>query len=140
MMRSPFRLTLFIILLSVLTVFSALAQSAQKQGTGVITGRVMLKDKGMANVAVVLYSADFSPNRTAVARATTDFEGHYRLMGVPAGRYNVVAAAPAMVGPSGGMYGESGKAVTLAEGETVEKIDFALVKGGVITGRVSDGG
>src|SRR5207248_10346632 len=110
MMRSPFRLTLFIILLSVLSVSAALAQSAQKQGTGIITGRVMLKDKGMANVAVVLYSADFAPNRTAVARATTDFEGHYRLMGVPDGRYNDVAAAAGESGPRRGKDGWAGEA------------------------------
>jgi len=28
--------------------------------------------------------------------------------------------------------------VTIAEGETVEEIDFTLVRGGVITGRVTD--
>jgi hypothetical protein len=139
MMRSPFRLILFVILLSVLTVSAALAQSAQKQGTGVITGRVLLKDKGMANVAVILYPSDPVLNRTAVARATTDFEGHYKLMGVPAGRYNVMPLAPALIGTSdGGVFREQGKSVTLAEGETVEKIDFSLVKGGVITGRVTD--
>jgi protocatechuate 3,4-dioxygenase beta subunit len=41
------------------------------------------------------------------------------------------------VGPSDGTFGEQGKTVTIAEGETVEKIDFSLVKGGVITGRVT---
>lgn len=137
-MRPIFRSTVFIILLSGLTVSAALAQSTQKQGTGVITGRVMLKDKGIANVAVVLYPSDFGPNRTAVARATTDAEGGYKLTGIPAGRYSVIPIAPAMIGPSEGMYGQQGKSITLAEGEMVEKIDFSLVKGGVITGRVTD--
>jgi plasmid stabilization system protein ParE len=35
-------------------------------------------------------------------------------------------------------FGDTGKTVTIAEGETVEKIDFSLVRGGVITGRVTD--
>lgn len=137
MMRSLFRLLFFVVLLSGFSVVNAPAQSAQKQGTSIITGRVTLKDKGMANVAVLLYPAD-PVNRTTVARTATDTEGQYRLMGVPAGRYTIVAFAPAMVGPNEGTYGEGGKTVTLAEGETVEKIDFALVKGGVITGRVTD--
>jgi hypothetical protein len=137
-MRALIRYAFFSLLLLGITASAALAQSTQKQGTGIITGQIMLNDKGMANVAVVLYPSERTPERTTVARATTDYEGHYRLTGVPAGRYNVVAVAPAMVGQGDGMFGESGKAVTIAEGETVEKIDFSLMRGGVITGRVVD--
>jgi protocatechuate 3,4-dioxygenase beta subunit len=137
-MCSRIRSALFVILLLGVTAAAALAQSTQKQGTGTITGQIMLNDKGMANVAVVLYPPERISERTSVARATTDYEGHYRLTGVPAGRYNVVAIAPAMVGQGDGMFGEPGKAVTIADGETVEKMDFSLVRGGVITGRVTD--
>jgi uncharacterized protein (DUF2141 family) len=124
------------------TIFSAtsLAQTAPKQATGVITGRVRQGDKPVANVSVALMSAEqrMGPNREAMMKAATDYDGHYRLSNVPAGRYNVTAIAPAFVGPSEGMFGESGKTVTIAEGETVEKIDFTLLRGGVITGRVTD--
>jgi protocatechuate 3,4-dioxygenase beta subunit len=137
-MRPLIRYAFFGVLLLGIAASAALAQSTQKQGTGTITGQIMLGDKGMANVAVVLYPPERTPERTAVARATTDYQGHYRLTGVPAGRYNVVAVAPAMVGPSDGIFGESGKAVTIAEGEMVEKIDVSLTRGGVITGRVTD--
>jgi protocatechuate 3,4-dioxygenase beta subunit len=137
-MRPPIRFVFFSILLLGITASAPLAQSTQKQGTGTITGQIMLNDKGMANVTVVLYSPERTPERTAAARATTDYEGHYRLAGVPAGRYNVIAIAPAMVGQDDGILGGPGKAVTIAEGETVEKIDFSLVRGGVITGRVTD--
>ncbi|MDT4954558.1 MAG: hypothetical protein QOJ02_2696 [Acidobacteriota bacterium] len=137
-MRPLRRNAFFSILLLGITLSAALAQSTQKQGTGTITGQIMLGDKGMPNVTVLLYPPERIPDRTAVARATTDYEGHYRLTGVPAGRYTLVAVAPAMVGPNEGMFGETGKTVTIAEGETVEKIDFSLVRGGVITGRVTD--
>lgn len=137
-MRPFIRYGFYGVLLLGITASAAFAQSTQKQGTGTITGQIMLGDKGMANVAVVLYPPERIPERTAVARATTDYEGRYRLTGVPSGRYNVVVFAPAMVGPSDGMFGETGKAVTIAEGETVEKIDLSLVRGGVITGRVMD--
>jgi protocatechuate 3,4-dioxygenase beta subunit len=135
----PLRLYAFFgLLLLGITFNAALAQSTQKQGTGTITGQIMLGDKGMPNVTVLLYVPERTPERTTVARATTDYEGHYRLTGVPAGRYTLVVVAPAFVGPSEGMFGDMGKTVTIAEGETVEKIDVALVRGGVITGRVTD--
>jgi protocatechuate 3,4-dioxygenase beta subunit len=137
-MRPFIRYAFFSLLLLGITAFAALAQSTQKQGTGTITGQIMLNDKGMANVTVVLYAPERTPDRAAIARATTDYEGRYRLTGVPAGRYNVIAVAPAMVGQGYGMLEEPGKAVTIAEGEMVEKIDFSLVRGGVITGRVTD--
>ncbi|MDQ3817375.1 MAG: carboxypeptidase regulatory-like domain-containing protein [Acidobacteriota bacterium] len=131
----------FIALLSVATLYCPIAltaQTVQKQGTGVITGRITSADKGMANVPVLLYSAEISPNRTAVARTTTDNEGNYRLTGVPAGRFTLTVAAPQMVGPNDTPFGEMGKPVTVAEGETIDKMDFSLVRGGVITGRITD--
>lgn len=137
-MRPLRRYAFFSLLLLVITVSAALAQSTQKQGTGTITGQIMLGDKGMANVAVILYPPAPTPDRAAVARGTTDYEGRYRLTGVPAGRYNLVAVTPALIGQGEGMFGEAGKAVTIAEGETVEKVDFSLTRGGVITGRVTD--
>jgi protocatechuate 3,4-dioxygenase beta subunit len=118
---------------------TAVAQTAQKQGTGIITGRVTLSGKSVAGVGVVLLPAERMMERSTVARSATDYEGRYRLTNVPAGRYSVMAVAPALVAQSEDTYGDAGKMVTIAEGETVEKIDFTLVKGGVITGRVTDG-
>lgn len=138
-MRTLTRHFVSIIFLLAIAVSAAPAQSVQKPGTGTITGRVMLKDKGLANASVVLYPSDrFMPERSSLARATTDTEGRYRLTGVPAGRFTVVVVAPALVMSNESSDGQSGKAVTIAEGETVEKIDFSLVPGGVITGRVTD--
>jgi protocatechuate 3,4-dioxygenase beta subunit len=116
----------------------ATAQTAQRQGTGIITGRVTFGEKPAANVPIALYPVERAPGRRAVARTTTDFEGRYRIVGVPTGRFNVVPIAPAFVGPNQGLFGEMGKTITIAESETVEKIDFALTRGGVITGRVTD--
>jgi protocatechuate 3,4-dioxygenase beta subunit len=137
-MRFLARCLLLVMMVLAVCSSHAPAQTAQKQGTGIITGRVTVGEKPMANVAVVLFPAVLASPRGAIARATTDYEGRYRLTGIAAGRYNVMAITPTMVGPSEGTYGEGGKAVTLAEGETAEKIDFTLVRGGVITGRVMD--
>ncbi len=129
----------FILAALVTPALRADAQEAPRtQGTAVITGRVTIGGKGAANVTVALYRFEFSPDRSAITRDTTDAEGNYRLANVPAGRYNVIAIAPAYVGPSESASGGTGKAVNVAEGEVVEKFDFALVRGGVITGRVRE--
>jgi len=126
-----------LILLLAAIVSGAHAQTAPKQGTGVITGRVTYGEKAAPNVGVVLFPSERLMDRSAIMKTTTDYEGRYRMSNVPAGRFSLVAVAPAYVGPNEGSFGEPGKAVTIAEGETVEKIDFSLVKGGVITGRVT---
>jgi hypothetical protein len=55
-------------------------------------------------------------------------------MNVAPGTYQVMPSAPAFV-----VSGEpSGKTLIITEGEIVEGIDFALTRGGVITGKVTD--
>jgi hypothetical protein len=74
----------------------ALAQTAQKQATGVITGRVTYGEKAAANVGVVLLSAERTMmQRGPIMKVMTDYEGRYRMANVPVGRFNVVAVAPA---------------------------------------------
>lgn len=126
------------LLLGILCSAATLAQTAQKPATGIITGRVTSGDKGMANVSVQLFAQETVYDRSAVAKATTDYQGNYRMTNVPAGRYMLYVLAPAMVGDDNNGSRDTGKSVTLAEGETVEKADFALIRGGVITGRVTD--
>jgi protocatechuate 3,4-dioxygenase beta subunit len=132
------RVTLVGFILGAMLSTVALAQTAQKQGTGVITGRVTSGDKGIANISVQLFPIERASDRSAVAKATTDYQGNYKMTNVPAGHYSILAVAPAMVGQSDTPYGTLDKSITISEGETVEKMDFALVRGGVITGRVTD--
>jgi protocatechuate 3,4-dioxygenase beta subunit len=113
------------------------AQAPRTQGTAVVTGRVTIGEKGAAGVTVALYHLELGPDRSAITSGKTDAEGNYRLTNVPAGRFNLLAVAPAYVGPGEGPF-SAGRVVNVAEGEAVEKIDFALVRGGVITGRVRD--
>lgn len=109
--------------------------------TGVITGRVMIGEKPAVGVMVGLVRADANlPNRGgAVAKDATDNDGRYRLAQVPAGNYRVTPLAPVYVSPidSPGFY-EQGKTVQVGEGETIENLDFKLIRGGVISGKVTD--
>src|SRR5258705_8216723 len=99
-------------------------------------GKVTTKGKGIAGMVVGLRAADSSGQQTSRYKGVTDQDGNYRITNVPPGTYRVMPAAPAFV-ISG--QGEPGvKSLIITEGETVEGIDFALNRGGVITGRVID--
>lgn len=138
-MHFPARATLILSLLCAAAVV-ALAQSPQAVGTGTITGRITVGDKPAHGITVMLMPSNFGdPERKAAARATTDMDGQFRLMNIAAGQYQVAPVAPALV-PADSTMGYRGqfKSVNLADGETVADIDFTLVRGGVVTGRVTD--
>lgn len=105
---------------------------AKPKATGSISGHVTFGDKPAPGVVVGAF-AD-SSNRPPTTQATTDNDGRYVLFGLAPGQYNVTALAPAFVGTGNG----PGKTVTLSLNETVESVDFKLVRGAVITGRVTD--
>lgn len=138
-MKFPARLTLILGLL-VCALTCAQAQAAQTNGTATITGRVTIGDKPAQGIAVLLLPGNmYGPERRPVARATTNAEGEFRLMNLAAGRYEVAPVAPAFVSEVNMMHERSqAKSVNLTEGETIEKLDFSLVRGGVITGRVTE--
>src|SRR5205814_3026154 len=73
---------------------------------------------------------------------TTDNEGRYRLNGMAAGTYQVTPLAPTMVAAVNNfdyrIYYGTGKSVMLNESESVDDIDLSLVRGAVITGRITD--
>ena len=102
-----------------------------------VSGRVTIKTKGANGVVVALRKSEggLSPYE-APNRAITDQEGNYKISGVPAGAYDVVASAPSYVAaPSAD---GSLRRVVLSEDENLENINFSLVKGGVITGKITD--
>jgi len=107
-----------------------------KEPASIISGKVTIKGKAAPGIVILLRS--FVRNSTGPVsnyRGTTDLNGEYRIANVPAGSYNIAPIAPALVDANG-----SGPVRTLLvnKGETVEHIDFALIRGGAITGKVVD--
>jgi protocatechuate 3,4-dioxygenase beta subunit len=106
---------------------------------GSIAGSITVGGKPAPGVTVTLMKLDSSSSqRTPVANVKTDEEGRYQFKGVAPGSYDVFPAAPALVLPKQGRYGQPGKTVMVEVGEATEGVDFALTEGGVITGRVTD--
>ena len=109
---------------------------AQNQPTktvpATVSGKVTHKGNGMARIVVGARRVN-GPAGTVVA--TTDEDGNYRMSNIPAGEYEIMPASAQFVMPQG--IGRI-KRLIVNEGESVEKIDFALVRGGVITGKVTD--
>lgn len=120
---------------------TALAQTTSRVGTGSITGRVTSGTEGVPGILVELLSsqAPFGPSRApSVARATTDEDGRYRLSSIAAGRYFIRAFAPTFVITSDRAMRGVARTVILDEGDAVEGVNFAMTRGAVITGRVTD--
>jgi uncharacterized membrane protein len=107
---------------------------AAKTPRGSVSGRVTIKDNGAAGVAVSLRKGEAQNLYEPYLRATTDHEGFYRFANVAAGSYEIAPSAPAFVPAD---YQRS-RTVIVGDGENVEGINFALVRGGVITGKVKD--
>jgi hypothetical protein len=125
----------------------ASAQSTAKSGdakepTASISGRVTVEGKPLSGVFVSLSGGATGggvDGSGSAGRSTTDADGRFSISGVPAGQYTVSPFALAMVLSSADTpFGPGGKSVNVADGEVIDKIDFALIRGGVITGRVTD--
>jgi protocatechuate 3,4-dioxygenase beta subunit len=125
-----------ILILCSLPVLSA--QESKKEASGSITGRVTVGGKPAPRVTVMLSPSDRGFQQPPPVRAITDDEGRFTLKSIPAGSYTVLPHTPALVVGAETSFAQPGKTVTLGDGEDVDGIDFSLVKGGVITGRVSD--
>lgn len=108
-----------------------------KKPTGSVAGRVTVKGKGKGGIVVSVRLTEISPQMGPLRKAMTDADGNYRITDVPAGNYQIMPVAPAFVGTDFNSPARQGKSLILSEGENVDSIDFSMIRGGVITGRVS---
>jgi Carboxypeptidase regulatory-like domain len=120
-----------------------------QSGTASIGGLVTLSGKPASSVTVTLVELDAMRRSEAYRwqrdgaiappfqqRATTDAEGRYRLSNLPAGSYRLRVESKSAVLASAGAGTE--KTITVDDGESREDVNFDFIRGGVITGRVTD--
>ncbi|HQR36707.1 MAG TPA: carboxypeptidase-like regulatory domain-containing protein [Blastocatellia bacterium] len=114
---------------SALAQTTANSKAADSKNNSVITGRVIGEDgQPLAGVSVQAQS------RTGVARTVlTAEDGSFRLTRLSAANYRLSASLPAFVMLP--LTGEAGEPKFFRDGDSVT---MTLVKGGVITGRVTD--
>ncbi|HTM24247.1 MAG TPA: carboxypeptidase-like regulatory domain-containing protein [Vicinamibacterales bacterium] len=106
-------------------------------GTSAIAGRVLTADTGRpVKRARVTVSGAGRGGRTA----TTDDQGRFRVIGLSAGAYTVIASKNGFVDAVFGQRRplQPGTPVQLADAQEASNVDLRLTRGGVITGRVSD--
>ena len=112
--------------------------------TGSISGRVTLGGSPAEGIPVVAVSGQTVNRRDAAARTVTDSEGRYRLSELLPGQYQIWAITPGLIaepGPVptyGSPYFGSIQNIILSANEDLSDIDMKLVRGAVITGRVTD--
>jgi len=114
------------------------SKTQKKTPTSGVSGRITIHGKGAAGIVVSIRNSNFSRQLAPAPKATTDQDGNYRITDIPAGNYQVSPLAPAYVAPDLFSPPAGGKTLLLGEGEDVQGIDFSLVRGGVITGKVTD--
>ena len=108
--------------------------STVKESPATISGKVTVKGQGLAGIVVGMYRSNSPRPSPGTIRTVTDQDGNYRLTNVPPGTFEILPVAPAYVA----LDSEGRKSLIVNKGETIENIDFAFARGGVITGKVTD--
>ena len=114
-----------------------------RKATGSISGRVTVDGKPAASIFVAAVAGETLNRRDAAARAITDSDGHYLIAGLAAGQYQVWTMTPNLIADVGAhpgyytYYGAS-KSINLDGDEQVANVDLRLMRGSVITGRVTN--
>jgi protocatechuate 3,4-dioxygenase beta subunit len=107
-------------------------------GTSVVRGRVIDASSGtpLRKASVRIFSPDIREVRTTM----TDVEGRYEFSDLSAGQFNLSANKTGYVDVAFGqaMPSEIGKPLKVGDKQVIEKIDFSLPRGAVVTGRVLD--
>jgi hypothetical protein len=136
------RLAAILVLMTIhsLVTYTAQAQINPEQASATISGRVTFSGNPARDIKVSLvpgpYGSPQTPRRQSVR---TDEEGRYEFKGLAAGRYGIVAASYIYVRDDlFSMPTRPFKLCTVAAGDRLTGQDIRLVRGGVITRRVTD--
>ncbi len=135
------RIHLLIFLLCAATIVSAQTPTLSTlPATASMTGQIKIGETPARGVSVALISADrrTTPDAqtNAQTRATTDADGRYKFASLPAGNYRVTVLSPGYIVFGNSELVRNGQQITLKDDEAVERLDFTMTRGGVITGKV----
>src|SRR4030095_10977775 len=127
-----------LILIALLAIGQPPAADVEKPGTATLRGHVLAADTGrpLRRAQVRIFAAEIRENRVA----TKDDDGGYEFKEVKAGRYTINATKGSYISLSYGQTRplEAGTPLEIKDGPNVERVDFSLPRGAVITGRIFD--
>jgi protocatechuate 3,4-dioxygenase beta subunit len=121
-----------------------------RESTASISGRVTIDGKPAVNALVSLreFNRDGGDGKKGAsggadgqrffAKVRTDNDGRYRFIRLAEGAYSIHVLSHAYASKETCKFGSNCREVPLADGEALENVDFTFVRGGVITGRVTD--
>jgi protocatechuate 3,4-dioxygenase beta subunit len=106
--------------------------------TAIIRGHVLDASNGrpLRKVMIRAFAPELRENRLAIS----DNNGAYEIKNLPAGRYQLTASKGSFVGLQYGQTRpfEQGKPLEVHDAQLLDKVDFSLPHGGIVTGRVVD--
>lgn len=109
----------------------------RKAAGATVLGRVTVQGKGKAGIVVGVVTRDFGQQATPSLKGVTDVDGNYQITDIPAGTYQILPLAAGYVLSDFTSFSGPGKALILSEAERAANIDFSLIRGAVITGKVT---
>jgi protocatechuate 3,4-dioxygenase beta subunit len=111
---------------------------APPKGTAVIRGQVLAADSGAPIRRAQIRAV--APESRSTGVANTDKDGRFEITELPGGRYTITATKGGFVSMQYGQRrpNEAGTPIELADGQMADKVNFALPRGGAITGRILD--
>lgn len=112
--------------------------------TASVTGQIKIGETPARGVSVALMMSNrqrnpqinSQTNPDPTTRVTTDADGRYKFTNLAAGTYRVNVLSPGYIVFGTSDLVRNGQQIVLKEGEAVERLDFTLTRGGVITGKV----
>jgi hypothetical protein len=119
---------------------------ATAPSTAAIRGKVIAGDTGqpLRRALIRLNQVDTPTRKTSAGfenrATTTDAEGAYEFLNLPTGRYLLEASSGAYLPMTWGEQAPRapGKPLDVVTGGTLEHVDFTMVRGGVVAGRIVD--
>lgn len=133
-----------ILLFTWITVANAQTGNPKPKPNGSISGCVTIDGKAAAGIPVAAVSGESVNRREAAARAVSDVEGNYQILGLAAGQYQIWTLTPGMIAEQSTQpyyyspYPGAVKNIILSANEDVHDVDLKLIRGAVVTGRITN--
>src|SRR5262245_55450369 len=115
---------------------SQIQSKEPKVGTASISGQVVLGGEPVRRVTVTLQ--DQNNYNLADVRVKTENDGRFFISGISAGSYRINVVAPNYIIPGNRQDWRQGRILNVSDGEGIENIEIELVRGGVISGKITD--